>query len=96
MDRAIDFIRSGEGCAIVYARCVRIGSHSNSDAHEQYRSEKELAEAKARDPFPIFKKTLIERGYLSEKDMSAIDAKAKAEFTDAAMPPTRAAHVQQG
>ena len=91
MDRAIEFIRSGEGCAIVYARCVRIGSHSNSDAHEQYRSEKELAEAKARDPLPIFKKTLIERGYLSEKDMSAIDAKAKAEFTDAVAYGTNAA-----
>jgi len=43
---------------IVHAMCVRIHSHSNSDKHEWYRDEKELAEAKAQDPFVRFRKEL--------------------------------------
>ncbi|MCA8938634.1 MAG: hypothetical protein KDB07_02405, partial [Planctomycetes bacterium] len=39
MDVAREYVEKGKGPAIVYARCVRIHSHSNSDAHEQYRSE---------------------------------------------------------
>ncbi len=46
---------------IVHAQCVRIGNHSNSDKHELYRDEKERAEAKAQDPIPAFKKSLIKR-----------------------------------
>ena len=37
---------------MVYARCVRIGAHSNSDKHELYRSPEELAEVRAQDPLP--------------------------------------------
>ena len=29
---------------IVHAHCVRIGNHSNSDKHEWYRDDKEIAE----------------------------------------------------
>ena len=45
MREAVDYIRSGAGCAIVYAPCVRIHSHSNSDRQELYRSPDELAAA---------------------------------------------------
>jgi len=38
MDQALEYVRSGAGPAMVYAHCVRIGSHSNSDKHELYRS----------------------------------------------------------
>jgi 2-oxoisovalerate dehydrogenase E1 component len=44
---------------IVHAHCVRIGNHSNSDKHEWYRDEKEIAEALAQDPLPKFKKELL-------------------------------------
>ena len=52
MREAVAYVKSGAGCALVHAECVRIGSHSNSDRHELYRSPEELAAAKALDPLP--------------------------------------------
>src|SRR5262249_2123119 len=45
MREAVEYVRTGAGCAIVHAKCVRIHSHSNSDRHELYRSPDELAAA---------------------------------------------------
>ena len=52
------------GAPIVDAGCVRLGSHSHSDAHELYRDEGELAEARARDPLPRFRRALLDGGLL--------------------------------
>jgi pyruvate/2-oxoglutarate/acetoin dehydrogenase E1 component len=82
MQQAADFAAKQKGAAIVYADCVRIGSHSNSDNHILYRDEKELADAKARDPLPAFRKWLIEEG-MSEDDLAAIEEQARTEFNDA-------------
>ena len=46
LQEAVAFVRSGAGPAMVYALCVRIHSHSNSDRHEWYRDEQERAEAR--------------------------------------------------
>jgi len=62
---------------IVDAECIRIGSHSNSDKHELYRDEKELSQAKAKDPFINFKKFVIKQKLLSQSEVDAIDEKAK-------------------
>lgn len=62
MQEAIAFVKTGAGAAIVHADCVRIGSHSNSDRHELYRDEAELAAARALDPLPRFRATCLERG----------------------------------
>lgn len=83
LDEATKYAKAGKGCAIVYAFCTRIGSHSNSDNHILYRDEKELAEARARDPLPIFREWLIEEGHLSEDDLTAIEAEATEVFKDA-------------
>lgn len=82
MEEAADFARAQKGCAIVYAWCVRMGAHSNSDNHVLYRDEKELAEAKARDPLPAFRHWLSEQG-LTEKDFAGIEEDARREFDDA-------------
>jgi 2-oxoisovalerate dehydrogenase E1 component len=68
---------------IVHAMCVRIGNHSNSDNHEWYRDEKERADAKALDPLPLFKNDLIKNKIFTEKEIEAIEAKAKAELLEA-------------
>jgi 2-oxoisovalerate dehydrogenase E1 component len=68
---------------IVQAQCVRIGSHSNSDAHELYRDEKELAAAKARDPYLKFRKELIQNKIFSEKDLENIEKEMKEEVLNA-------------
>ncbi|MHC4938453.1 MAG: alpha-ketoacid dehydrogenase subunit alpha/beta [Planctomycetota bacterium] len=71
MEEATAHAAAGYGPAIVYAECVRIGSHSNSDAHELYRSEEELERARARDPIPIFRGRLLE--YFEESELARID-----------------------
>lgn len=65
---------------IVHAMCVRIGNHSNSDKHELYRDEKEIADAKAQDPLPAFKKQLLAEKILSQKDIEKIEKEAKDEL----------------
>lgn len=83
MAEAVAFVASGAGCAIVYAECVRIGSHSNSDDHSLYRDEKELAAARARDPLPLFRRTLLDEGHLDEEQLAAIEKEAQAQFREA-------------
>ncbi len=65
---------------IVHAMCVRIGSHSNSDKHELYRDEKELAEAKAQDPLPKFKNLLLSKKIFSEKELLKMEEECKEEL----------------
>ena len=69
---AVAYIRSGAGAAIVQAQCVRIGSHSNSDKHELYRSPEELAAAKAQDPLPRFRRFCLDHG-VAEADLRAAE-----------------------
>lgn len=82
MDEALAFVRTGEGPAIVYAHCVRIGSHSNSDKHELYRSPEELAEARAQDPLPRFRAHCLAHG-VSEAELAAIEAQNLADYNAA-------------
>jgi len=62
---------------IVHANCVRIGSHSNSDRHELYRDMNELLEVKGQDPIQKFRSRLAYNNILSEKELDALDSKAK-------------------
>lgn len=72
LDLAIEYVRSGRGPAMVYAHCVRIGAHSNSDRHELYRSVEELAEAKESDPLPKFRKFCLDQG-IAESTLQSIE-----------------------
>ena len=73
MQEAVAYVQSGDGPAMVHADCVRIGAHSNSDRHELYRSEEELAEARRRDPLLRYRAWLLTSGHCSEKDLGAIE-----------------------
>lgn len=68
---------------MVHADCVRIGSHSNSDSHDLYRDDAEIAKAKSQDPLPVFRKQLLESSLLSEDELKEIEAEAKATLMDA-------------
>lgn len=89
MNEAIAYVQSGAGPAMVYATCVRIGSHSNSDRHEWYRDEAELAEARAKDPLPRFRAFCLEHG-LSEAELRAIEAENMATYDQASNQALRA------
>ncbi len=87
MSEAIAHAASGKGPAMVYATCVRIGAHSNSDRHDWYRDEDELAAAKAADPLPRFRKYCLEHG-LKEDELSSIEHENQQRYLaahDAAM-----------
>ena len=79
MEEALAYVRTGKGPAMVYATCVRIGSHSNSDRHELYRDDAERAEAKAKDPLPRFRSYCLEHG-LSEDELKAIEIDNQARY----------------
>lgn len=82
MQEAIAYARSGAGPAMVYALCVRIGSHSNSDRHDWYRDEEELAAAKAKDPLPRFRAFCLEHG-LAEAELKTLEAENLARYNEA-------------
>jgi 2-oxoisovalerate dehydrogenase E1 component len=82
VQEAIAHVRTGAGPAMVYALCVRIGSHSNSDRHDWYRDEAELAAAKAQDPLPRFRAYCLEHG-LSEAALQALEAENLARYNEA-------------
>lgn len=73
MQEAMDYVKSGDGPAIVHADCVRINSHSNSDRQELYRSPEELADAQKYDPVLRFRNYLITKGKFSEAEFSKIE-----------------------
>ncbi len=84
MREAVAFVRTGAGAAMVYAECVRIGSHSNSDRQELYRSPEELAQARAADPLPRFRKSLLESGTFTEEEIRAIEGENQERYEEAA------------
>ncbi len=68
---------------IVHARCVRMRSHSNSDKHELYRSPEDIKAAEDKDPIASYRKSLLSKKIGSEKDLLAIEKKAKDELMQA-------------
>jgi 2-oxoisovalerate dehydrogenase E1 component len=81
-----------EEVVIVHAHCVRIGNHSNSDKHEWYRDEKEIAEALAQDPLPKFKKELLKSEIFSKDELEKIEAECKDELMAAHKAGVKAPH----
>jgi 2-oxoisovalerate dehydrogenase E1 component len=84
MREAVEFVKTGAGCAMVHARCVRIHSHSNSDRQELYRTPEELEAARAADPLPRFSQTLLKGGLLTQEEIAAIEAQNQTTYDQAA------------
>ncbi len=84
MQEAIAYVKSGAGPAMVHAMCARIGSHSNSDRHELYRSPEELAEAKAKDPVKKLRALLIAEGIATDEELVAVEKQNRQDMLDAA------------
>jgi 2-oxoisovalerate dehydrogenase E1 component len=73
MQGALDYVKSGEGPAIIHAACVRMNSHSNSDRQELYRSAEEIAEARRFDPVQRFRQYLLSEGGMSDGEIEKIE-----------------------
>ncbi|MFP4469642.1 MAG: thiamine pyrophosphate-dependent enzyme [Bacteroidales bacterium] len=68
---------------IVHANCIRMGSHSNSDRHELYRSDTELSEMELLDPLKKFRARLTYADLFTDEELDELDAKAKKEISAA-------------
>lgn len=84
VQEAIAYIRTGEGPAMIHAQCVRIGSHSNSDRHELYRSPEELEQARALDPVKKLRKLVIDERIATEEELVAIEKVNRVTMLEAA------------
>ena len=77
LDKAVALAKQGTP-VIVNANCVRIHSHSNSDRHDLYRDKNELSYVKEYDPLAKFRRLLLRYDRLTEEELVAIEAEAKA------------------
>lgn len=68
---------------LVHANCVRIGSHSNSDRHELYRSQYELEEAEGQDPLKRFRERLVYSEIFTGEELKEIEDGVKKEISAA-------------
>ncbi len=68
---------------IVHASVVRIGSHSNSDRHDLYRDERELACVRAHDPMLKIRRLLISNDILDGENLDALDQEATEAIAEA-------------
>jgi 2-oxoisovalerate dehydrogenase E1 component len=84
MQEAIAYVQSGEGPAMVHAHCVRIGSHSNSDRHELYRSAEELERAKTMDPVKKLRDLVIAEGIATDEELVALEKENRRQMLEAA------------
>jgi len=84
MRTAAEYVLAGKGPAMVHADCDRIGSHSNSDNQELYRSKEEIEAMKARDPLKVFRERILQQGIASEEELRAIEEENMAEIAAAA------------
>lgn len=84
IQEAVEYVKTGEGPALVHATCQRIFAHSNSDRHEAYRSPEEIAACEAMDPLPRLRAYLIEHSGVDAAQLEAIEAENVALVEDAA------------
>jgi 2-oxoisovalerate dehydrogenase E1 component len=82
--RATDTVHSGEGPVLVHAFCERINAHSNSDRHELYRSDEELAEMRTYDPYERLRLHLLNVEDVEELTLLAIEEENKTQVAEAA------------
>ncbi len=82
MRRALERARAGEGPYALEIRCSRFLGHFVGDP-QAYRTQEELAQARANDPLPRFRRGVTEAGLLEKKDLDAIEKAVLQEVEDA-------------
>lgn len=80
MQKAIEYVKSGEGAAMVHAQCVRIGAHSNSDNQSLYRTDEEIAEAATHDPLARLRQQILDAGFADEQALAQIESENEARL----------------
>ncbi|HYV07158.1 MAG TPA: thiamine pyrophosphate-dependent enzyme [Blastocatellia bacterium] len=84
MRRATDIVHAGDGPVLLHAFCERINAHSNSDRHESYRSQAELADVRTYDSYERLRLHLLNVEDVEELTLLAIEEVNKAIVAEAA------------
>ena len=84
MQEAVEYAQSGAGPVLIHAECDRLGSHSNSDRHEGYRSEDEMNVMRRRDPLMQFRYHILDNKIMTLKELEEMEDAIKQQIFDAA------------
>jgi len=76
---AADKARRGGGPTLVEAKLRRLRPHSSDDDDRRYLSPEEHQALQRHDPMDAFRQRLLRAGVLSDPDLAAIDAEARAQ-----------------
>lgn len=77
MTEAKEWAIKNQQPVIVYANCVRIHSHSNSDKHTLYRDDFELNYVKDYDPLGKYRRMLLRYNRMNEGELVNIEKETK-------------------
>src|SRR5271165_4849970 len=80
---AIEYVRAGNGPALVHGHVIRPYSHSLSDDEKLYRPEAERKLEIARDPITRFQLFLVREGIMDEKGIDELEKDVNAEIQEA-------------
>ena len=94
---ALQNIRAGGGPVLLECETYRFRGHSMADS-DAYRSAIEMAEFKGRDPVIAFRAAVVDQGWLTDDEISAVEQEVQAvvdeavRFADQSPPPTDLHH----
>ncbi|MFB6264060.1 MAG: thiamine pyrophosphate-dependent enzyme, partial [Bradymonadaceae bacterium] len=74
LDRAVEYVREGNGPALAHAHVIRPYSHSVSDDERMYKTEEEREAEKKRDPLDNFPEFLVDEGFATEDELEELEA----------------------
>lgn len=81
---ALNYVRQGNGPALIEAHVVRLFSHSSSDDQKKYRPLDSLLEDSKKDPIIIFANKLIQNGILTEYNYEELKKEIQNQVNEAA------------
>lgn len=82
MEKALAHCRDGKGPYLLEFRTYRYKGHSMSDP-AKYRTKEELQEYKDKDPIATLAHEILDKGYMKEEDIKAIQNEVKQEIQEA-------------
>lgn len=82
LEKAAAHCRAGKGPYLLEFRTYRYKGHSMSDP-QKYRTKEELQEYKDKDPIATIGHEMLEKGWITEDDLKAMQAEVKEEINEA-------------
>jgi pyruvate dehydrogenase E1 component alpha subunit len=103
MDFAIGHCKAGHGPIVLELDTYRYHGHSMSDPGVSYRSRDEVVSTrKERDPIEMLRRVVVEAGWATEEELTAVEKKVRAdvdaavEFAKTSPEPPLASLVREG